>query len=588
MILYRSILSRILVNFLLAFVVLLAAMGALSGRFLAEREMQHLENELARAAQATFILTNQNKFELQKNIRQLGENTDIRLTVVAMNGHVLADSASDPEKMNNHAGRPEIARAMQGFRGVSQRRSGTLGLDMLYVAIPTDPIIRAARPVSEVTVLLSQIRRRILFACFLSLLLAVGLSSAMAKSLSKRIRAMEDFASMLTKGNYDESLSPGKNDELGSLEARLDRLRLELKSFVMRLSQDKKQLSSILNGLPEAVILLDQNGALVEANSSACSLFRFSKEAAKGQTLEKTLRHPEVLAQLDQARQGQIEEGEPLRVRWPDPLLELDFSLHKVKGMEGGNGILAVFRNVSHEARLERIRTDFIANMAHELRTPLTAIRGAAETLLDAGAATTDVAKRFLGTIHRHSIRLGNILTDISQLARLESGVTPVKAEPLDAVEILQNTADLFRIEAERARIALNIEAPKEGLAFNSDEEKIEAILVNLLQNSVRYTTAGGTVTLRAAKNHDDRIIFEVRDTGIGIPPQDIPRVTERFYRVDSGRSREAGGTGLGLSIVKHLVAALKGKLEIESEHGKGTIVRIVLPSLERADGKAT
>lgn len=588
MIFYRSILSRILVNFLLAFFVLLAAMGALSGRFLAGREMRHMENELARAAQASFILKNQNKVELQKNIIQLGETTDIRLTVVARDGQVLADSASDPEKMDNHASRPEIARAMQGYRGVSKRRSATLGLDMLYVAIPTDPVIRAARPVSEVAVLLSQIRRRILFACFLALLPAVGLSCAMSRSLSKRIRAMEDFAAKLTKGNYDESLSPGNDDELGSLEARLERLRLELKSFVNRLSQDKKQLSSILNGLPEAVILLDQNGALVEANSSACSLFRFSKEAAKGQTLEKTLRHPEVLARLDQARRGRIEEGEPLRIRWPDPLLELDFTLHKVKGMGGGNGILAVFRNVSHEARLERIRTDFIANMAHELRTPLTAIRGAAEILLDAGAATTDVAKRFLDTIHRHSIRLGNILSDISHLARLESGDTPVKAEPLDAVEILQNTADLFRIEAERARIALNVEAPKEGMAFNSDEEKIESILVNLLQNSVRYTTAGGTVTLRAAKNQDDMIVFEVSDSGIGIPPQDIPRVTERFYRVDSGRSRAAGGTGLGLSIVKHLVATLKGEMQIESEHGQGTTVRVVLPSQEQADGKTT
>jgi two-component system phosphate regulon sensor histidine kinase PhoR len=243
--------------------------------------------------------------------------------------------------------------------------------------------------------------------------------------------------------------------------------------------------------------------------------------------------------------------------------------------------VLVVLRDVTRQAHLERVRTDFVANLSHELRTPLTAVRASAETLLDGALEDPPAARRFLESIRRNALRLEALLADVSDLARIEAGAEGLSAREFDARTPVEHVLELFRAEAAAAGVTLSGELPAEPLPLVSDPDRVESILVNLVQNAVRYTPRGGAVTV-AVEAAPQGASYRVRDTGIGIPPKDLPRVTERFYRVDPGRSRAQGGTGLGLSIVKHLVELLRGELRLESEQGRGTTATVTLPNLRR------
>lgn len=579
-----SLFGRLVLHLGLSLLLILAATGLLLDRFLHDREVQRLEAELGRsAAQAAVQLLAVPSGELPARIQALGRATGIRFTVIGADGAVLADSTTDAETMENHAARPEVAAALRGRRGTALRDSPTLGLGMLYVALPTQPVVRAARPVAEVRELTGQIRRRILLAVLPALLLAGVLAWWTTRTLARRLGHMERFATRLARGEYGHPMRPGGLDELGHLERVLEELRLELRRQVSRLSEDRRVLRSLLDALPDAVLLFGADGTCAAYNHTAARLLRLPHEGQGALSKESVVRDPKVLARLDAAYRGETPGADGLRVRWQDPSCDLEVTTHSIADPDGGRGVLLVLHDVTRRVHLERVRSDFIANMAHELRTPLTAIRGSAETLLDNPAAPAELVRRFLGTIQRHTLRLGNVLADISDLAHLESGVAPVTPAHLDAHAVVREAVALFQAEADKAGLHLTAELPEGPLALCSDAEKVEAILVNLTQNAVRYTPAGGTVTLEVAPLPDGAVEFCVRDTGIGIPPRDLPRVTERFYRVDAGRSREKGGTGLGLSIVKHLVALLGGRLSIDSQPGRGTTVSVVLPNLAEA-----
>ncbi len=576
----RSILSRLLWSFALVFAVMLAAAGIFLEKFLTERHTGLLQNELEVIATLAHTAIGNGGDDIEKVVKKFGQDSGLRLTVIDGAGVVLADSVADSEKMDNHATRVEIAGAIGGAVGVSQRKSSTLGVELMYLAIPTAPVVRAAKPMDEVNGIIAQTRSRIVLAGLLAFMLAILLSYFLATRFSIRLKKMEVFAGKLARGFYDEKLEVQSDDELGGLESSLDKLGRELGDYVMQLDNDRQKLTTIMDALPEAVLLFNSSRRLTAANATAIKLLKLTASAMEGLSIEEVFRIPQALKLLGEALEGGKDRSTPKRILWPEPLLDLELSVHDVTDTSGDGGVLVILRDVTRQAHLEQVRTDFITNMAHELRTPLTAIRGSAETLLDNEDHSPEIGRRFLGTISRHSLRLGNILSDISQLAHLESGVAPVEVDAHDPRRVLQEVAELFRAEAEKAEIGLTVDFSGIPGELISDQEKIESILVNLVQNAIRYTPAGGQVKLIGRNTPDGNVIYEVIDSGIGIPPSELPRVTERFYRVDPGRSREKGGTGLGLSIVKHLISVLDGELEIESEHGHGTTVRVKLPSL--------
>ena len=563
----------------LAIIALSMGTGLLADSFLMDYKTGLVRKELELAAAQASVQAHGAGPGLQKLVQTMGHATGLRFTVVARDGRVLADSTADPARMENHANRPEIAAALQGRPGVDMRKSATLGMDELYATVPTDPVFRAARPMSDVEELTGGMRMRLLIATAIAIMAALVLSRWVAMPLVGRINEMKRFTTALAAGDYSipfESTGPG---ELGDLERSLEALRVKLLSMVQIISEDKKKLPAIIDGLPDATLLFSASGRLTAANKAAIGILRLPEPGWDSMKKEEVVREPEILKALDAAMSPGAAPQEPVRLAWRDPEMSLEALCLPAKDHHGARGAMLLIRDVTRQNRLERVRADFIANMAHELLTPLTAIRGAAETVMDSGDIQDGQSKKFIASILHHSTRLGNILADVSALSMIESGATPPHAAPIDARRPAAEAVALFALEAEKAGLTLRLAQPEAPLNIVSDPEKIESILVNLAQNSIRYTPSGGsvTVTVKAAAGG---VEYEVADTGVGIPYKDLPRVTERFYRVDPARSREKGGTGLGLSIVKRLALALGGKLSIESQLGKGTTVRVNLPSL--------
>ncbi len=579
----RSLFARLTAHGALVLLAALATAGLALDRFLVVRETSRLEAHLAGQASLAAMDLLPPGAALQDQIRRRAEAGGVRLTVVARDGTVLADSEHDPGSMDNHGGRPELRAALGGARGASARMSPTLGVPMLYVALPGDPVVRAAMPLSDVEALLGEARRRVLLSALPAAALALALALLLSRGLTRRFAAMRGFAARLAAGEYEARLPARGDDELADLERSLGELRDELAQQVGALRRDRERLQALVDGLPDAVVLLDGAGRLAVANEPARRLLRLPKDPPEGLSGAEVLREPRLLAALDafagKKAGGPEELSGPLRLAWPEPACELDVLFGPLPDQEGRSGVLVVLRDVSRQAHLERVRTDFVANLSHELRTPLTAVRASAETLLDGALAEPEAARRFLESIHRNALRLEALLGDVSDLARVEAGAEVVEPREFDAREPARRVVELFAAEAEAAGVALEAELPAEPVALSSDPDRLESVLVNLVQNALRYTPRGGRAGV-AVEATPGGARYRVSDTGIGIPPKDLPRVTERFYRVDPGRSRARGGTGLGLSIVKHLVELLGGELAIESVHGRGTIVVVELPRL--------
>ena len=439
-------------------------------------------------------------------------------------------------------------------------------------------MLRLAVGLDYVKDALWQVRKRIFLAALPAVLLSLALAYAIFRSLSRRFDAMRQFTLRLSAKDYSAELLPRGKDEMSDLERGLVSLRDELKGQMETLDAESRRLRWLVDGLPDGVLVFDADGRCKVSNNYAVELLRLSPEEMQGLTAPQLFRNPEIAAGVEEQLGENDDDHESFRVNWPEPAREIEVHFRPVPDEEGKRGVLVVLRDITKEAHLERVRSDFISNMAHEVRTPLTAIRGAAETLLDNAMSDTKMAPRFLDTIRRHTIRLENILSDISELSRIEGRGTPVSVISFDARAPVEEVAALFRADAQNRGIALTVDLPDRALTLVSDEEKIDSILINLVQNALRYTPEGGSVKM-AVEEGAGGVKYTVSDTGIGIPEGALPRVTERFYRVDPGRSRAQGGTGLGLAIVNHLVTVLDGRLSIKSREGEGTTVSVELTS---------
>lgn len=575
----RTLFARLAAYGAVLLVTVLAVAALTLDPFVVERETRRLESRLTSLASLAAVDLPPAGPALQETVRRRGAAGGVRLTVVDGDGTVLADSEFDSVGMENHGGRPEIRSALAGVAGSAVRHSPTLGVQMLYVALPGHPVVRAALPFTDVRSVLWEARRKVLFSVVPALVVAVGLALLFSRSLTRRFSSMAGFAARLAAGDYGARLAVQGNDELADLERSLAHLRQELEGQVGALQRDQARLRALVDGLPDAVALLDGEGRLAVANEPARRLLRLPRGTIEGLPGAELLREPRLLDALDRFGEDPGAAPEPVRLTWPEPACELEAVLRPLPDQEGRAGMLLVLRDVTRQAHLERVRTDFVANLSHELRTPLTAVRASAETLLDGALEDPGAARRFLESIRRNALRLETLLGDVSDLARIEAGAEDLDFRQFDARTPVEHALELFRAEAAGAGVTLSPQLPTEPLPLVSDPDRVESILVNLVQNAVRYTPKGGAVSV-GVEVSGRGVAYRVADTGIGIPPRDLPRVTERFYRVDPGRSRAQGGTGLGLSIVKHLVDLLRGELRLQSEHGKGTTATVFLPHL--------
>ncbi len=533
--------------------------------------------------------------QLQKIVQRLARQVGARVTVIRTDGKVLADSEKTFDQvglMDNHLHRPEVQTAIAGGVGSVLRRSDTMGVKMLYVAVPlrhneiTTGILRIAMPLSHLSREFAPIRKPLVIGGLFALVAAAILGSLFARQVTRPIAEMTAVARRMAEGDFSRKMPAPSSDEIGHLGHTLNLMAQRLEDRLIELEGERAKGTAILDSMVEGVVAVDGSNRILLINASACRLLDASSVAAAGRPFLEVIRNKEILDLLDRTlKEGTFAQQE-LRIFTPVQRV-LQVHASPLKGRAQTTGTMLVLHDVTELRRLEMVRTEFVANVSHELRTPLTSIRGYLETLLEGGLEDRKHARPFLEVIHKHTERLGRLVDDLMDLSNLELGKVTLHRQPTVLAEVLQNATTIYGPQAAKQEIELRAELPHDLPHVLADRDRLVQILINLLDNGLKFTPKGGAVRVSASLAHPipdtlhpvvDFVEVAVQDTGIGIPSQDLPRITERFYRVDRARSRELGGTGLGLAIVKYLVKSHGGELLIESELNKGTTVRFTLP----------
>lgn len=500
--------------------------------------------------------------------REAERSANVRATVIQRDGKVLADSEADPERMENHATRPEFIAALQHNQtGVSTRWSHTIGIQFLYVAVPIPGgAVRLAYPLSSIQQATAAVRRTLLGASVIALAIAAILSGILAQLVARRLRRIELFAERIAQGDYTARVAESSSDEIAHVAAALDRTARRLEESFVALEASRKELESVLNGMQEPVIAVGADRKVRWANGPMRRLVK--GEIRQGADLVESLRDPNVLAVVQRA----IESGQSASVVATSLAPGRTFEV--TAAPMSPPGAVVVLHDLTAIERVEKTRRDFIANVSHELRTPLTSVQGYAETLMDSLAPAAPQAREFLDVILKNARRMTRLTDDLLVLARVESGEQRFTFEPSSADRLLRDALAAMREMATATGSDLVIRESA-GEQVVADAQAIQQVLTNLVDNALKY--APGRIELGASRRGEE-IEFSVRDFGPGVASEHIPRLFERFYRVDKARSRESGGTGLGLAIVKHIVMAHGGAVRVESRVGHGTTFYFTLP----------
>ena len=518
-----------------------------------------------------------------------GRRSNLRVTVIGVDGVVLGDSAVDANavpEMENHRDRPEFAAALRGERGDSVRWSGTLQRRLFYAAIPVRAAdsgrivaaLRVAEPLDRLEFAIARFHRTLLLAAFLALGVAVVIATIAAQLMSRALRGITMAARRMSSGDLGARIRLSGDDEIGQLGRTLDGLAENLSQSLAELRGERDLLGRMLESMQEGVLVLDRDLRILLINRALREMLLLGSDVV-GRLPIETIRNAELQAVLDAAAsQGKPASGE-VEIAG---LGQRRFMVHSTPLGGEPRGLVAVFVDVTEIRKLETMRKDFVANVSHELRTPIAAVRSAAETARRAIEKDPEAAVRFVDMIERNALRLQELVEDLLELSRIESKQFKPKSEPVDIAEQAEQVLALFRDAAEKKRLTMTLVAPPAPPVAHADKRAVEQVLTNLIENAVKYCRDSVSVTVRIVER-EGMFRVSVEDTGPGIDPKHLPRLFERFYRADKGRSRDMGGTGLGLSIVKHLVETMGGNVSVESAPGRGTTFSFTLPTFAPA-----
>jgi two-component system, OmpR family, phosphate regulon sensor histidine kinase PhoR len=514
-------------------------------------------------------IENDREHTLQSMAAEEARITETRATIIARDGTVLADSEADPKTMENHAGRPEVAAALGGRSGTATRASKTVGTEFLYVAVPSgDKVARLAYPLATIRSHIAEIEGALLRGTALALLFALALAVVAAQLISARLRRIVRFAERVAAGDLSARIAERGGDEIAQVAMALDRTARRLEENFAAVRQSRSDLEALLNSMKDGVIAVSADMKVLWANDAITGMVR--QPLRIGAPVTELVRHPDFLSTLRTALETKQRESTiatSLAGRG-------SFSITAEPLPDGG--VVSVLHDISEIERVEKTRRDFIANVSHELRTPLTSIRGYAETLLDSDQAGNGNAREFLQVIRRNAERMSRLTEDLLVLARVESGEEKLDLRPHPARVLAAEAVSSMQEDARAANVELSI-APVPDAMVTADSYAIHQVFANLVSNALRYAQSGKKVVL-GANDQPGAVEFYVQDFGPGIASEHLPRIFERFYRVDKARSRETGGTGLGLAIVKHIVLNHGGTVRVESTVGRGSTFSFTLP----------
>lgn len=574
---------------LFAISLALIGLAALTSGVLVETVMRSLliervSEELSRVAGVAAVSVGQLDEEVTRGsqqdlMRRLAAAGSARVTLLGRDGVVLADSSLSPTELahaENHSNRPEVQQALRVGRGSVSRFSETVGAQMMYVAVPfargtQHGVVRVAMSLSEVDALITHMRWLISGAVLLGLAIAAGMGGVASYLASRSLMQLVTRARALASGARGERISlPDDSDELGGLAGSFNRMADELDRTMQTLGQERDRMHAILESLTDAVLALDARAGVSEMNGAALELLHVER-VPTGTPLIDVIRVPALLEIVSAAQRGETQHAEFV---WPGPPRRTLLATAAPQRASGTS--VLVLRDVTELRRLETMRRDFVANASHELRTPVSIISANVETLIGGAIADPQRADEFLGAVQRNAERLSRLVTELLDLSRIEEGSQALELKGMTAEGAVGAVIDLLETRAHDRGLSLDL-AIEDDLMFVGDARSFEQVLVNLVDNAIKYTPRGGTVGIEIRRDEEDAL-FEVWDTGPGVPEAHRARLFERFYRVDPGRSRDMGGTGLGLSIVKHLVESMHGTVGMRPRSPRGSVFWVRLP----------
>ena len=496
-----------------------------------------------------------------------------RVTIIDPDGVVLGESDEDRTQMGNHSDRPEVIAALATGAGSSIRYSQTVGYNMLYTAVrlQTRYIVRVAMPLNQVQGNINPLQRIIFGVTLLVTVLVIFLGAWIASRTSRPVRELTEAVRQMTAGEISNQPVVQTADEVGQLTQAFNYMSIQLREKMQALESERGKLFAVLEKMTDGVLIVDQRGIIQLLNLTAEKMFGINQAASLGKPLVEAIRHHQPYELWQQCQlSGTIKET------------TIDLSkriiLHGIAtplGQSLPGSTLLLFQDMTRQQQIENIRRDFISNVSHELRTPLASLKAITETLQDGALEDPPAARRFLERMETEVDALSQMVSELLELSRIESGRVPLEIRPTRPVDILLPAVERMHIQAERAGLTVECICPEDMPAVRADASRVEQVVVNLLHNAIKFTPSGGNVILSTATREKD-VVFSVQDTGTGISPDDLPRIFERFYKAD--RARATSGTGLGLAIARHLVEAHGGEIWVKSELDKGSTFFFTIP----------
>ncbi|MGF1508677.1 MAG: ATP-binding protein [Myxococcota bacterium] len=576
--------------FTASFLAIMAA-GSVTGWVL-EGKLRHwlvLRTETTLAAQAHTVreaiaaLSPLDPQRLDPLVRSFSDAAGNRITLIASDGQVLADSNVPRNRLpliENHGERPEVKRALQGEVGTARRHSRTVQEDLMYVALPLTAgvedilVVRVAMPLQHVADAIARLRWFLVGAGLVGLVLAFGLSLLASYMASRPLLRLVEYARMLA-ARHGETVEATGADELSGLAGSLNRMAEQLEHSMATLASERSRFETVLQGMSEAVLVLDAQQRVTLVNPATLALLGLERSPV-GEPLLDVVRVPSL---NDLARKGLFG---PASTEFPVGGSASRRILGRAQPLPSAQGTVIVMHDVTEMRRLELVRKDFVANVSHELRTPVSIIRANAETLLDGALDDPERARSFVEALHRNSERLSRIIADLLDLSRIEAGRYQFELGPVRLEGAMRRAVEAVEPKAEHRDIKVEV-SMHQDISLWADAKALDQVLLNLLDNSIKYTPEGGHVAVRAEQK-GGLVRIEVQDDGPGIKAQHRARIFERFYRIDPGRSRDMGGTGLGLAIVKHFVESMRGAVGVEPAFPRGSIFWVTLPTVDSVD----
>ncbi|WP_211749790.1 two-component system histidine kinase PnpS [Paenibacillus sp. Marseille-Q4541] len=525
--------------------------------------------------------------------KELEELTDSRTTFILRDGTVIGDSEYNAEEMDNHLGREEIMSITEGTNsyGQSIRTSDTLDQEMLYIALPVtsadgafDGYIRLSMSLKTVDEGLGRGWLLMIFTLLVLFIVVAFVCYRVGKSLTGPIEHVTKVANQISKLDYDARVRFIRDDEIGQLGIAINGMADSLQAQLKMIRDSEDLVQSVMSNMTGGIIMIDATQNIAVLNKESERMLGIEQHRVTGRPYLELKRHYELTKIIEASIEHRDRVQEEVRIYNPEELIVRIDGVPMNENDGSYRGMLFLLQDITAIRRLENMRSEFVANVSHELKTPVAAVKGFAETLLSGGVKDEETMRSFLQIIYDEGDRLNRLIGDILELSKIESKRSNLECSPVHLHSFFEMVTGTLGNAAHKKQIRLLVDVPEE-LFIEADEDKLKQIFLNLISNGINYTLEGGQVKIQASmiseEEGDEQILFHISDTGIGIPKADLPRVFERFYRVDKGRSRNSGGTGLGLSIVKHLVELHHGTLMVESELGTGTTFTVALPLLQ-------